>query len=274
MSATADRVRSVTVRAVVWSGIALALIPLLPLVIWATAGVWRYPALMPQRFTARGFRALTDPGGEILHAAGLSAVIAVAVAVLACVIGFPAGRAVGLYSFRGRRAVQFLLLSPVIVPGIAATLGLQVFFIRFGLADSVIGVILVQLMPTVPYAATVLAGAFANLETDYERQARALGAGLLRTLIFVTVPLLRPALVTAGLFTFLISWSEYLLTLIVGGGQVQTLPLLLFGAIGSSDTTLAAALGVIVIAPAFLVVAVAARTISGRSDAVVGFGRW
>ena len=95
------------------------------------------------------------------------------------------------------------------------------FFIRYGLADTATGVVLVQLMPTVPYAATVLAAAFANLDTDYERQARALGAGPVRVLLFVTLPLLRPALLLAALFAFLISWSEYVLTLLIGGGQVR-----------------------------------------------------
>ena len=47
--------------------------------------------------------------------------------------------------------MQFLLLAPVIVPGLAVTLGIQVFFIRYGLADTVAGVVLVHLIPTVPY---------------------------------------------------------------------------------------------------------------------------
>ncbi len=249
------------------------LLPLVPLLIWSFAGQWRYPALLPQQWSGRGVAQLVDPRSHILSGLGLSAGIGVAVAVLACLIGFPAGRAVGLYSFRGRRLVQFLLLAPVIVPGLAVTLGVQIFFVRYHLSDSVGGVILVQLMPTVPYAATILAGAFANLDIDYERQATALGAGPLRVLLSVTVPMLRPAITLAALFSFLISWSEYVLTLLIGGGQVQTLPLLLFAAIGSSDTTSAAALALLIIVPPLLLVAVASRVLSGRNGAVVAFGR-
>jgi len=94
-----------------------------------------------------------------------------------------------------------------------------------------------------------------------------LGAGPVRTLVFVSVPLPRPALVLAGLFCFLISWSEYVLTLLVGAGQVQTLPLLLFAAIGSSDTTAAAALGVLVVLPPLVLVALAGYLIDGRITA-------
>ncbi len=253
--------------------IAGALVPLVPLVVWAFAGQWRYPTLRPQQLSLRGIRLLADPRSQIPQALLTSTVIATSVAVLAGVVGYPAGRAVGLYRFRGRRAVQFLLLAPVIVPGLASAVGLQVFFIRYGLADSAAGVVLVQLIPTVPYAATVLAAAFANLDTDYERQARALGAGPLRVLLFVTLPLMRPALLLAGLFAFLISWSEYVLTLLIGGGQVTTLPLLLFAAISSSDTTAAAALALLLIGPPLLLVVASARMLSARSGAVIGLGR-
>lgn len=258
---------------VVWLAVGGLLVPLVPLIIWAFAGQWRYPALVPQHLTGRGVRLLSDPRTQILHGLGLSAGMGISVAALAVVIGLPAGRAIGLYCFRGRRVVQFLLLAPVIVPGLAVTLGLQVFFIRYGLADTVTGVIVAQLMPTVPYAATLLGAGFANLDLDYERQAKALGAGPVRVLLFVTMPLLRPALITAGLFAFLISWSEYVLTLIVGGGQVQTLPLLLFAAIGSSDTTAAAALALLVIVPPLLVIAATARLLARRGAGSIGLGR-
>ena len=251
-------------RLVVAAVVVAVLLPLLPLLMWSVAGRWRYPDLLPASVTRRGLDRVLD--GEVVGALATSAGIAVVVAVLACVIGLSAGRAIGLYRFRGRRAVQFLLLAPVIVPGLAVTLGLQVFFVRYGLADSVTGVVLVQLMPTVPYAATLLGAAFADLDVDLERQARSLGAGPVRVLATVTLPLLRPALVTTALLTFLISWNEYVLTLLIGGGQVTTLPLLLFAAIQGSDRTAAAALGLLVVLPPVLVVLAVARRLRGREE--------
>lgn len=249
------------------------LLPLLPLLVWAFAGQWRFPDLWPAAGSLRGLRLLLDPRSQVPQGLLTSTLIATAVALLALVVGYPAGRALGLHRFRGRRVVQFLLLAPVIVPGLASAVGLQVFFIRAGLSGSVAGVVLVQLMPTAPYAATVLGAAFANLDADYERQARALGAGPLRVLLFVTLPMLRSSLLIAGLFAFLISWSEYVLTLLVGGGQVTTLPLMLFAAISSSDTTAAAALALLMIAPPLVLVVASTRLLSTRSGAVVGMGR-
>ena len=273
MTATRANARRATRGLAVAVLLGAALLPLVPLAIRAVATSWRWPAVLPEQPTLRGLALLGDPRTDALRGLAGSLGIGAAVAVLACLVGLPAGAAVGRYAFRGRGVVRFLLLAPVIVPGLAVTLGIQVFFVRWGLADTVPGVVAVQLLPTVPYASTVLAAAFAGLEPGYGDAARALGAGPVRTLVRVTLPLLRPALALAALFAFLISWSEYVLTLLIGGGRVVTLPLLLFAAIGSSDTTAAAALALLVLVPPVLVVALAARLVGGGSAAAVGFAR-
>ena len=90
-----------------------------------------------------------------------------------------------------------------------------------------------------------------------------LGAGPWQRLRHVTLPAVRPALVVSALFAFLISWSEYILTLLIGGGTVRTLPLLLFAAIGSSDLTAAAALSLVIGLPPLVLVALTARHLTG-----------
>jgi ABC-type spermidine/putrescine transport system permease subunit II len=103
------------------------LLPFLPLLLWSVAGRYPYPALLPTERSSRPVRLLVDPSSEVLTGLVNSTVIALSVALIASLIGLSAGRALGLHSFRGKRLVQFLLLAPVIVPGIAVTLGIQVF---------------------------------------------------------------------------------------------------------------------------------------------------
>ena len=249
------------------------LLPFVPLLVWAVSGQWRFPGVVPQEVSSRGLRLLVDPSSEVLQGLATSLVLGVTVSAIACAIGLAAGRALGLYSFRGKRLVQFLLLAPAIVPGLTVTLGIGVFFLRYGLTGTLPGVVLVQLVPTIPYVTLVLGSAFANYEVGYEDQARTLGAGPLRTFWHVTLPVVRPALVVAAFFAFLISWSEYILTLLIGGGTVKTLPLLLFAYIGGSDLNLAAALAVLFVLPPFLLVALTSRYLTGSSSATVGFGR-
>jgi putative spermidine/putrescine transport system permease protein len=77
----------------------------------------------------------------------------------------------------------------------------------------------------------------------------------------------------AGLFAFLISWSQYILTLIIGGGRIITLPLLLFAFARGGDSAIAAALSLVFIAPAIVMLIVTSRYLAGESTAIGGFGR-
>lgn len=246
--------------------------PLLVLVVRAFAVSWNFPDLFPHPLTTRGFRAVFGSGSHVFDGLILSTEIGIAVSVISCAIGWPAARALGLYNFRGRRFVQMIFLAPVIVPTMAAAMGLQVFFIRAGLAGTATGVVLIQMIPALPYVITILAAAFANFDSDYESQARALGAGPMRRWWAVTLPQLRGPLAAAALFAFLISWSDYLLALLVGMGRVQTLPIQLFAAINATDTTTATAVALVVTLPPLLLVAVAAGPLSRASIANLGRG--
>lgn len=250
-----------------------ALVPFVPLLLWSVSRTWRFPSLLPSQFSARALQQVTDPRSEVLGALVTSSVIAVTVAVVAGAIGLSAGRALGLYQFRGKRLVQFLLLAPIIVPGIAVVLGIQVVFIRYGLANSVPGVVLVHLLPAVPYVTLVMASTYATYEVAFEDQARMLGAGPLSVLWHVTLPAVRPGLAVAMLFAFLISWSEYILTLLVGGGRVTTLPLLLFSSLGGTDTSVAAVLSLVIVLPPLLLLGLTSKFLSGADGGVVGLGR-
>lgn len=249
-----------------------ALAPLVPILIWSFAFQWLWPNLLPSTWGLRGWQALSDPTAQVGTALVNSLEVAIAVTVLSLVVSIPAGRALGMHSFRGKSAVQFFLLLPIIVPGIAAVMGIDVAFIHYGLADTLQGVILVHLVPTVPYTVLVLASVFANYDVALEQTARTLGASLPKVWWYVTLRTIAPGLVVAGLFAFLISWSQYLLTLLIGGGNVMTLPVLLFSTAAGGDYPLTAALSVIFFAPTLILLLASSRFLSGESAAVGGFG--
>jgi len=240
------------------------LLPFAPLVIWSFAFRWTFPNLLPERWSLRAWRYLAAPESQVVPALITSTLLAGAVTAAAVLIGTPAGRALGLHRFRGKRLVEFLILAPVLVPSFAVTLGIQIVFIRYGLADSFLGVLLVHLVPTTPYMALVMAGVFANFDTQAEELARTLGASPLQTWRLVTLPAIAPGLAVGALFAFLISWSQYVLTLIIGGGRLVTLPMLLFAFARSGDSAIAAALSLVFITPATLLLALTARFLGAR----------
>ncbi len=245
-------------------------LPLIPLAVWSFAHGWRFPALLPQALTLDAWRyALSDTAG-VTASLVLTTGIALATTALAALIGIPAGRALGLHQFSGKPAVQLFLLAPALVPGIAVVFGLHGIFLTLGLAGTVPGVILAHLIPTLPYMTLVMAGVFANFDPGYEAQARSLGASRVQVFRHITLPAILPGIVTGALFAFLVSWSQYLLTLVIGGGRVQTLPLLLFTFATSGRNDVTGAIALIYILPGLLIVALTARTLTGRSPALAG----
>jgi putative spermidine/putrescine transport system permease protein len=255
-----------------WLMVVLLLAPFIPLVLWAMSARWFFPAILPQELSGRAWRYLASDTSGVVGGFRDSAEIAAIVTVVASFIGLCSGRALGLYSFRGKRLVEFLILAPVIVPPLAVTTGIHVLFIKYGLADTIQGVVLVHLIPTIPYVTLVMSSVYANYDIAFEEQARVLGASPLRAFWHITLPSIFPGLVVAALFAFLISWSEYILTLLIGGGQVITLPLLLF-AFANVDPSVAAALSLVFIAPAVLILVFTSKYLSGSRTAIGGFGR-
>ncbi|MGL4236413.1 ABC transporter permease [Tabrizicola sp.] len=262
----ADRLK--TLAALVLAG--WLILPFLPLAIWSVAHGWRFPDLLPRDYSTKAWAyALSDTAG-VLESFALTTFIALTTTLLAALIGVPAGRALGLYRFKGKALVTLLLLAPAILPGIAVVFGLHGIFLRLGLTGTTTGVILAHLIPVLPYMTLVMAAVFSRFDPDFEAQARSLGASPIQTFRNVTLPAILPGLLTGALFAFLVSWSQYLLTLAIGGGRVQTLPLLLFSFSNSGRNDVTGAIALLYILPGLLILIVTARQITGRGAALAG----
>lgn len=267
----------------------MLVLPMIAFVINAFAVRWFYPQFIPHEWSLQAWERLDliPPEGqrdvstwlallgrsEVVSSMITSLGIGGGVTLISIIIGLPAARVLGLNQFRGKKIVEFLVLAPTIVPVIAFSLGLNINFIRWGLSGTVWGVALVHLVPVMPYVVLTLSGVFANYNPEFEAQARTLGAGPISTFWYVTLPAIMPGIIVAGLFAFLVSWSQYLLTFLIGGGRVITMPLLLFSTASGGNNPLIAALSLIFVAPAVLTLLFTSRYLSGTSGAVGGFGR-
>ena len=227
-----------------------ALLPLAVVSIASVARLWFWPALLPGDWTLRAWQYVMSGAGGIGPALMTSTALAAVVAVVSVAVALPAARALALHEFRGKRLVLFALLLPMLAPPLAAAMGIHAVFLRAGLSDSFAGVALVHLIPAVPYATLLLAGTFARFDTDWEAQARTLGARPWSVWTRVTLPLMAPGIAVATILAFVVSWSQYVLTLLVGGGRILTLPLAIVAFQRGGDDAVAAALSVIFVLPA------------------------
>ena len=252
-------------RGTVGSRIAVVLIvvailfPLVPLVIHSFARGYVFPQLLPAEWSTRAWRIVLATDGGTWNAFRWSVVVAVAVTALSLLVALPAGRVLGLRTFRGKRVLEFLVLTPLLVPAVAVAIGLDITFIRLGLSGTFWGVVLVHLIPATPYAVLVLAGVFANYDADLEAQARTLGASPLNVFRHVTMPAIKPGLIIAGFFAFIVSWSQYVLTLQIGGGKILTLPVLLVSTASGGDVAITGALTIVSALPVVVLLGLASR---------------
>jgi putative spermidine/putrescine transport system permease protein len=255
---------------VVGTMLALLLLPFVPLVLASLAEGYFFPQVLPDRWSARAWRIVLDPGGRTWAALIDTMLIGVAVMVLSLLVAVPAGRVLGTRRFRGKRAVELLFLAPVLVPAIAVAIGIHVVFLRLGLAGGIPGVVLAHLIPATPYVILLSAGVFANADLELEAQARSLGASWWRSRWHVTLPLIAPGLAVAALFGFLVSWGQYVLTLVIGGGRVVTLPILLFATASGGDASVTAATALFHSLPAVLLLVATTRVLGGQGMAIFG----
>ena len=229
------------------------LAPLAVVVLWSVTASWPWPALLPESWSARGIEELFGPGRDTGSVLAGSIALALACALLTTVVATLAARALSRYRFRGREAVRFAVLLPFLIPSTVFAMGVQVAFLRAGLAGMAAGVVLAHAIVALPYAALIMMDALDAVGTRLEEQARLCGAGAVRTWIHVTVPLLLPAMLSAASMAYIMSFSQYFITLLIGAGKVKTLALVMFPYLSSGDRTIASAYGVVFLGATLLV---------------------
>ncbi len=241
--------------------------PLLLFAAYAFSTRWFFPQPFPDEWTTRTFlRAIND--SRTLSSMVQGIWIAVLVSFLSLILALPAARVLGLRKFRGRQLAWLLLFLPTVIPPLAIGMGLNILFLRIGIAGTITGVVLAHIIPTLPYTIFTLSSAFARFDENYEFQALALGASPRHIFFKVTLRMLAPSLIVATLFAFLISWSQYLLTLLIGGGQVITLPILLFSAASGGNPSTIAILSLLFVAPPVLVIAFTTRQLNQHGNEI------
>ncbi|SJZ37610.1 ABC transporter permease [Selenihalanaerobacter shriftii] len=225
---------------IVYALVLVLFLPLIALIIWSFSNNWPWPQLWPQTFTLEGWKFFINPINGAWQALKTSFLIGIGVTILALAISIPAGKALGIYDFPGKEFIKILVLAPIIIPPLAVTMGIHINFIRYGLSDTILGVILVHLIPTIPYSIRILTNVFEASGEKLEAQAQVLGASVWQRFIYITLPMIYPGIFSAGIMVFIISFSQYFLTFLIGGGQVVTFPMVLFPLVKSGDRMLAA----------------------------------
>ncbi len=240
------------------------LLPMAVLAITAGSTRWFYPQLWPHTVDLSPARTLLR-AGPARDAFVEGATVSGSVAVVATALAWPAARALARHRGPLRSVAMLMLLLPATLPAVGLAIGIDVVLLRIGLAGTFAGVVVAHLVPALPYAVASLTASELRHDPAAEDQAAVLGATPWQRLRWVTLPALRGALALAGGLAFLVSWSQYVLTLLVGQGRIVTPTMTLFTVLSGGNPTVSAALALAVTIPAVLVTITAVRPAAGRS---------
>ena len=222
----------------IWEGliigifIFLVIVPILTILVWVGTERWAWPSLIPQKFSMRAVNGILRNRQQLVRLCMSSLFISASVAFLSVVIGTMTARALECYDFFGKRLFSFMSMLPFLVPGTVFAMGVQITFIKCGLSGTVLGVIIVHLICSLPYAVTLMQDGTRAMGVKLEEQARVLGAGALQAFFKVTLPNLFPV-------------SQYFLTLMIGGGNVKTFAIVMVPYLGSGERNFASIYSVI-----------------------------
>ncbi|MDF0498626.1 ABC transporter permease [Bradyrhizobium yuanmingense] len=175
--------------------------------------------------------------------------IGLAVAILSTFAGTLA--AYGLNrTFPRLRSFTLLILTPITFPSIVVAIATYLGLLNLGLIGSKTGIALAHSIGAIGYVVIIVSATLANFDPRLEQAAKSMRAGPLRTFTRITFPLIRPGVIGGALFAFIHSFDEVVVSSLVSGLSIRTLPLKMWENMRHEiDPTIAAVASLLVLLP-------------------------
>lgn len=183
-----------------------------------------------------------------------SLIISTGTVLIALPLAVMAAYAFSRFEFRGQRPLLIWVLITQFLPPVVVVLPFFALFRQLQLVDTHIGLIWINLSVVLPYSIWMIKGFVDALPTEIEEASLIDGCNEFQTLRYVTLPLLAPSIITAGVFSFILTWNEFLFALILTRQEARTLTIGLL----STNTAIGirwdwmSATGLIVMIPVFI----------------------
>ena len=170
------------------------------------------------------------------------------------------------------RAIETFANLPLAFPTITVALGLLWLYRTTGLTNTYLGVMLAHMIMAVPYAMRAMIGAFMMVPPEYEEAARNLGASRFQVMRRIYLPLVWRGVLAAGIFAFSWSLNEFVLVLMLGFPDIETIPIQIYQFVGGYylHPQKAAVLGLFLLIPALGLMYAVERLLKGTSVVPAG----
>lgn len=277
MRERADRIHTPRRHLSVWklllalASVGIVLGPYGMLVLISLGSGWAFPNLLPDRLDFAAWRHLASDRGDMAAAIGTSTFLSVNVAAASTFGGMLVGRAIR----RSRSNVlRFLIYLPFVVSPVIVAICLYDLLIRLGLAGTMTGVMLLQIVFSLSFSAVFFSELWTPRAERLEALVRNLGGGHWAVWRHAVIPNASGLIVICFVQTALYSWLDYSLVSVVGGGHVQSVTTKLFAYIREASINQAAQASLVLLGPAlagfFLAVCVYTLTLRHAGSSAIG----
>ena len=220
---------------------------------------------LPENFTV-GWYLEAWERFDLAHILGVTLLVAFSVIIVSVVIGVPASYVLARSNFPGKRLVMLLFLLPILIPPITFGIPLATVMYNFGLGRTVLAVILVNLVPSIPFVIITMTPFIEQINPSIENAARMCGASMYKVFTKVLAPLLIPGILAAGILVLVRTVGMFELTFLVSGPTSDTLVVAIYRAMtsagGGEARQLISSMGVIYTGMMLLILVVALRFIN------------
>ncbi len=221
-------------------------------------------------FTLRWYK-MAFQREDLLRALFNSLWVAVVVTIVSLILGIMAANGMAKYRYRGRSLFTGYMAIPVVMPWLLLGIALLLFFNLIQLPLSLFTVILSHISFDVPLVAVIVAARLYQFDPSLEEAARDLGAGPIETFRLVTLPIIAPAVIAAGIFAFSWSFDAFVVTHFVIGSEV-TFPIWVWSALKfAKNRPIINAISSVIIVTEILVIYLAERLRRGEGEGRVLF---
>lgn len=192
------------------------------------------PEILPNPFTLSQYG--SEFQGGLTQGLVNSLIVSVCTVALTVATGCLAAYPLARMRFRGSQLVLFLIIAPMMIPGLVNLVPTYMILAKLGLLDSYPGLVLLYWVGSLPVGVWILRGFFQTVPREIEEAAVVDGCSRLQTLLHVVIPVSRPALMTVALLAFLQAWNDFILASIVTtSAEMRTAQLFLYANIGDVE---------------------------------------
>jgi spermidine/putrescine transport system permease protein len=202
--------------------------------------------------------------GDLLAAAGNSAVVALLAATCATLVGTLTALALYRYRFRGKGLAEGLVFVLIMAPEIVMGISLLILFVALGIGLGFTTVLLAHVTFCLPFVTVTVLARLNGFDRFLVEAAQDLGASEWQTVLRVVLPMAAPALAAGWLLSFTLSLDDVIITTFVAGPDYELLPLKLYSMVRRGVTPEINALSTVLFVVTLVVAGLAQRLLHRR----------